>query len=134
MPEGMESFLDVDTSGAQEPVAVESGEHQLRVISGVVAKDKNNHPYFQPRFDVPAEPRAKDFTDFIRLPHSEMDEKALNRAKWRLESFKKCFGIEGSRIDLEQDLPGKMGWAILGVREDPEFGEQNTVRKYILPK
>lgn len=130
------SFLDVDTSGAEEPVAAEAGEHELRILGGVIDKDKNGNPYFLPRFEViDGPPNCKDFTDFIRLPYEGMGAKEKARADWRLHSFKVAFGIEeGMKISLEDDLPGLTGWAILNVREDPQYGEQNTISKYVLPK
>lgn len=130
-----ESFLDVDVSDAVEPVAVAAGEYELRLLGGVIDKNKKGKPYFQPRFDIPSEPNSKDFTDYIGLPHDEMSEKDLNRAKWRLKAFKACFGIEESaKISLTDDLPGLTGWCILGLKDDPEYGEQNTIRKYLAPK
>ena len=128
-----ESFLDVDTDDAKEPVAVSAGEYEIRVIGGEVNVDKNGHNYFLPRFEVVNEPNAKDFTDFIGLPHDEMDEKETARAKWKLESFKKCFGVVGSKVKPSETL-GLTGWAILRMKEDPEWGEQNKISKYILPK
>lgn len=131
----VESFLDVDTSDAVEPIAVVAGEYELRLLGGTIDRDKNGNPYFMPRFDIPSEPNAKDFTDFIRLPHDGMDEKQLNRAKWRLSSFKACFDIgENVKISLNEDLPGLTGWAIIGMKDDPEYGEQNNIRKYLAPK
>ena len=132
---GMESFLDVDVSDATEPVAAPAGEHKIRISGGVIDKDKNGHPYFQPRFDVPDMPEVKDFTDFIGLPYDGMDEKRAKRSKWRLRCFKECFGIDPSaKVNLRDDLPGLTGWAILGLGEDPQYGEQNFIRKYIAPK
>lgn len=130
-----ETFLDVYTGDAVEPIAVPAGEYKLRCLGGVVDTDKNGNPYFQPRFEVPSVPTSKDFTDFIRLPYEGMTEKQLNQAKWRLDAFKHCFGLKSKgKVDLTNDLPGLEGWAILGMRDDPDYGEQNNIRKYILPK
>lgn len=130
-----ETFLDVDSGDAVEPMAVPAGEHKVRVLSGTVDTDKNGDPYFLPRFEVPSVATSKDFTDYIRLPNDSMTDKQLNTAKWRLEAFKQCFGLKSKgKINLANDLPGLEGWAILGMRDDPEYGEQNFIRKYILPK
>uniref|UniRef100_A0A6M3JZL9 Uncharacterized protein n=1 Tax=viral metagenome TaxID=1070528 RepID=A0A6M3JZL9_9ZZZZ len=131
--EPQESFLDVDTSDAVEPKAVPAGELQVRILSGVIAINKNGNPYFQPRFDIPSEPTSKDFTDYLGLPFPEMDEKQLNQAKFKLDSFKRCFGIKKKKFTMDEII-GLTGWAILGLKEDQEYGEQNTIRKYILPK
>ena len=128
------SFLDVDTSGAVEPKAVPAGEYKVRWIGGSTGINKNNNPYFQPLFEVPSEANSKSFTDYIPLPHEGMTEKEHNDALWRMDCFKKCFGYkQKDKINLQEDPP-KEGWMILGIKDDPEYGEQNTRKKYILPK
>jgi hypothetical protein len=130
------SFLDVDTSDAVEPIAAEAGEHEIAIVGGVIDKDKNGHPYFLPRFEVvDGPPNVKDFTDFIRLPYEGMTEKEKARADWRLYCFKAAFGLpQTGKINLQEDALGLRGWAILGVKEDPQYGEQNTISKYVTPK
>ncbi|GAF87906.1 unnamed protein product [marine sediment metagenome] len=127
------SFLDVDTTDAVEPTVVDAGECEIRIIGGDINTDKNSHPYFLPRFEAVGEPHAKDFTDFIGLPYEGMDEKELARAKWKIECFKRCFGIAGSRVEPDE-IVGLTGWVILKVKEDVDYGEQNKISKYILPK
>lgn len=131
--EQMDSFLDVDTSGAVEPVAADAGEYQLRVTGGIIDTDKNSHPYFMPYFEIPSEPHSKSVSDFFGLPYDGKPEKDLNNDNWKLETFKQCFGVSGARIDLKE-IVGLDGWAVLGKKESSEYGEQNNVRKYIAPK
>lgn len=132
--EFVESFLDVKTSSATEPIAVDPGEYEIRLTGGVIDTDKNQHPYFMPYYEIPSEPHAKDFSDFFGLPYDGKPEKDLNNDNWKLECFKKCFGLEKGKFSLKNDLPGLTGWALLGKRETPDYGEQNTVKKYVLPK
>ncbi|TET81252.1 hypothetical protein E3J38_04235 [candidate division TA06 bacterium] len=129
-----ETFLDVETTGAQEPKAMSMGEYKIRVVGALIDIDKNNHPYFLPRFEIPSEPYSKDFTSFHGLPHDEMTEKQLNQSKWWLEQFKLCFGLalEG-KLTIDQMLRLE-GWAILGSKDDPQWGEGNTIRRYLVPK
>ena len=129
-----ETFLDVPTGDAVEAKAKEAGEHKIKIVNATIAIDKNQHPYFLPRFEVVGDPYAKDFTKFHGLPHDDMTEKQTNAAKWNLDQFKKCFGLSEGKLSLAEMI-GLEGWAILGVGpEDPEYGEQNYVRRYIAPK
>lgn len=128
-----ETFLDVETGDAIEPKAVAAGEYKIKIVNVSIDTDKNGHPYMLPRFEVVGEPAAKDFTQFLRLPHDELSEKQLNAAKWNLSQFKQAFGMGEGKISLDE-MMGLEGWAILGVREDEEFGQQNTLRKYIAAK
>jgi hypothetical protein len=127
-------FLDIDISDVKEPTAVPGGEeYKLRISDVRQADDKNGAPYILPRFEISGEPTAKEFTKFLRLPHDGLDAKQLNNCKWQLKLFFDTFDIDPSNIDLE-DMIGAEGWAILGLEESDEWGEQNFVKKFIAPK
>ena len=129
-----ETFLDVDTSGAKEPAAVSAGEYQVQIVEGIMGVDKNDHNYFLPRFEILNEPYSKEFTKFFGLPHEEKSEKQKNSDKFALDSFKTCFGIKKQKFSMD-DIAGLTGWVILGLgKEDPEYGVQNYIKKFILPK
>ena len=129
-----DTFLDIDTTGAQEPSAMPGGEYQVQIVSAVIDLDKNDHQYFLPRFEILNEPYSKEFTKFFGLPHAEKTEKQLNSDKFALESFKTCFGIKKQKFSMD-DIVGLTGWVILGLgKEDPEYGVQNYIKKFILPK
>ena len=133
------SMLDLtnikdDIENAEEPKVLPSGEEfELRIISVNTGTDKNDRDYFMPVFEVPSEPMAKEFSDFFAIPNkSKMTEKDYKRALYKIRLFVQAFDIDLARpIDYEDDLPGQTGWAILGVRKDDTYGEQNTIRKYI---
>jgi len=133
----MGSLLDIGegVADAPEPKAVPADEeYKIRILSATQDMDKNQEPYFLPRFDIADQPLSKDFTKFIRIPHSGLDEKAMARARSQLRIFLECFGLPTSgQIDLE-DMQGKTGWAILGVEETEQYGEQNYIKKFIAPK
>lgn len=128
-----DTFLDVPTGDSVEPKAQPAGEAKIRITSAVIGTDKNNHSYFLPRFEIPKEPYAKEFTKFFGLPHEEMTEKQLNACKFNLDSFKKCFKIKKDKFSMDEVI-GLEGWAILGLGEDEEYGEQNYIRRFISPK
>ena len=138
------SFLDVDTTDAKEPTAVPGDqEYKLRIVSYIekevdgklekVWLTRNGNPCMMPIFEIPNEPDAKDFNHYIGLPHDEMSEKEKRQALWKLKQFKLAFNIPDGRVNLD-DTIGNEGYAILGLREDPESGEQNFIKKFIVPK
>ncbi len=131
----MTSLLDIDVSSAEEPKVVPADEeYKLRILDATIDRDKNDEPYLLPRFEVVDEPLAKDFTKFLRLPHDGLNEKQLARAQWNLKLFLEAFDLPTKgRLDPE-DLKGKVGWAILGIEDNEQYGEQNFIKKFIAPK
>lgn len=131
------SILDMtneDFDNVVEPEPVEPGEYQLKILEVKQDKDKNDEPYLLPRFEVVDQPTSKDFTKFIRLPHTGLDEKKMNNAKLQLKRFADCFGVDlTAEIDLD-DLAGFTGWALLGIdpQEDTDYGPQNYIKQYIV--
>jgi hypothetical protein len=129
------SLLDIDVSGAQEPKTMEAGsEVKIRIIDVRQDTDKNGNPYIMPRFDIVDEPLAKDFTDFMGLPHEGMDAKQKARNEYKIKSFLESFNLPTSGQLDPDEWKGLTGWAILGTSTDNTFGEQNTVRKYVVGK
>ena len=136
------SLLDLtgltdEIENAEEPITAESGtEQKLRIISVRDGDDKNGNEYFTPVFEIVDMPMGKEFSDFFYVPDKDkLSAKQYQRSLYAIKVFAACFEIDISRpIDYEDDLPGHIGWAILGTRKSDEYGEQNTVRKYITPK
>jgi hypothetical protein len=125
------SFLDIDLGDAKEPKAVAAGEYQVRLTDLTSDNDKNGNPYILARLDIPSSAGSKDFTQFMGLPRASMTEKEANNAKWRMKTFFEAFGIDHTKkIDLDT-IKGKMAWAILGVKPDDEYGDQNYVKKWV---
>ena len=138
------SFLDIDTSDAVEPTCVPGDvEYKVRIIAyrekeneaGVLSEvliNQNGEPYISPIFEIPSEPTSKDFNHYLPLPHNGQEKKAYERTKWRLEEFKQCFNIRAG--NNARDTIGNEGYVILGLKEDPQYGEQNFIKKMIVPK
>ena len=129
------SLLDIDTTGAQEPKVIPAGsECKVRIIDVRHDTDKNGNPYLMPRFDIVDEPLAKDFTDFMGLSYDGQSEKEKERADWKVKTFLASFDLPDPYKGAPEDMQGHTGWAILGVKTDDTYGEQNTVRKYVTGK
>lgn len=138
------SSMEKDIVNASEPTALKKGsEVKARIISvrtGVVDKpesDYNGLSYFSVSFDASDEPLAKEFSDFFwdlidREKLTAISEKTAIAAMRKFRNFADSFGLDYSRpFDLEDDLPGKQGWLIVGIKKSDEHGDQNTVSKYL---
>ena len=133
------SMLDIDVSDAEEPKAVPGNEeYRLTIISMRVAVDKGGFDFVLPTFDIPDEPLAKPFTKYLRLPtpklREEKGEKAFKTAAWNYKLFLQCFGMDPGRKFEADEMVGNTGWAILGVEETDEYGDQNFIKKFLAPK
>ena len=129
------SDIAEEIEGAQEPITLKAGtEVKARIISvRTGTSEKNDCEWWTPVFDVPDEPMVKEFNDFFwQLDKSKLDPKQYARTLFQFQQFTKAFGLDLSRpFDLEEDLIGLEGWLIVGTRKSEEYGEQNTVKKYI---
>lgn len=136
------SMLDLtdlvgEIEDAEEPTIADSGtEQKLRIISVRSGTDKNDLEYFTPIFEIVDMPMGKEFSDFFYVPDKDkLSPKQYKRTLYAIKVFTAAFEVDISRpIDYEDDLPGHVGWVIVGTRKSDEYGEQNTVRKYITPK
>lgn len=142
------TLLNMGVMGLDEAVearAVEGGnEYKLRILSvrksSYVSKPESKNPgeeveYLQPTLEVVDDPTAKEFTHFLNIPSSKMDAKALNRARLALLQFCQAFNLDISgEVNPEDDWTGAEGYAILGMKEDEKYGEQNYIKKLITPK
>lgn len=135
------SSMETEIKNIPEPITIKKGtEVKARIISvktGVIDKpgsDYEGFSYFSVSYDVPDEPLSKEFNDFFwgLENRARMSEKDFLRAVRKFRSFAESFGLDYSRpFDLEDELPGNEGWLIVGVKHSDEYGDQNTVSKYI---
>ncbi len=130
------SDLEKEIEEAPEPkILPRSSEVKARIINvreGV--SDKNGAQWYSVVFDVPSEPTALEFNDFFwdLKERDKLDEKNYFRALRKFKNFAAAFGIDYSKpFSWTDDLIGKQGWVILGIRKTDEYGDQNTVSKYI---
>lgn len=137
------SFLeDVNLSNVIEPKTVPSGqEYRLRIVdvktddNGNLPLNKNGNRYILPLFEIPDEIGAKSFTTYIGLPSQEMSDKQKNDALYHINQFLKCFGFDpDSPPDDPTDLIDAEGYAILGEKYDEEYGDKNTIRRFLVQR
>ncbi len=130
------SDLEQEIKDAPEPKIFPRGsEVKARIVavnSGI--SEKNDAQWYMPIFDIPSEPLAKEFNAFF-WDLSERDKLTEKQAAAAMRSFKNfatAFELDYSRpFDWEDDLIGHEGWVILGVQKDDEYGDKNTISKYV---
>jgi hypothetical protein len=130
------SDLEKEIANAPEPLILPAGsEVKARIISvreGV--SDKNSAQYYQPVFDVPSNPMVTEFNDFFwdLRDRDKIDPKQFQRNLNNFKNFAAAFGIDYSKpFSWTDDLQGLEGWVVLGYKKDDEYGDKNTVKRYI---
>lgn len=129
------SDLEKEIKEAPEPKTLKAGEEvKARIISvrsGI--SDKNDAKWYQPVFDVPADPMVNEFNDFLwdLADRDKLDEKQRMRNTNRFKHFAAAFELDYSKpFSWEDDLVGLEGWVIVGTKNSDDYGLQNTVKKY----
>jgi hypothetical protein len=130
------SNLEKEIANAPEPKTLKRGEEvKARIISvrsGV--SDKNDAHWFQPVFDVPADPMVSEFNDFFwdLADQDILEPKQVARNMNKFKNFAAAFDLDYSRpFSWEDDLVGLEGWIVVGVKKSDEYGDQNTVSRYV---
>lgn len=133
------SDLEQEIQDAPEPKYLPAGSEVLaRIVSVNSGIDKNGLDYHMPVFDLPDDPMVIMFSDFFYvLDKEKLDPSTYQKSLYQFQKFAASFGIDYSRpFDWQDELPGKEGWMILGIAKDKtgQYGDKNSVRKYISPK
>lgn len=134
------SDLEKEIADAPEPKTLPRGtEVRARIINvreGI--SDKNGAQWYTPVFDVPEDPMVIEFNDFfwdLADAKGKIDEKQFQRSLNKFKNFATAFGIDYSKpFSWTDDLPELEGWLIVGVKKSDEYGDQNTVSKYVVGK
>lgn len=128
------NILDIDTEDSVEPTCVDDGEYRLQIVGpmedkdgDIVRKAASGNEYFMILLEIPSEPTSKDFSHFFSVPNKDMSPKRLNQVKWKLEEFKRAFGLDSINFSTMQ---GATGWGLIGTKID-EYGEKNIVKKFL---
>ena len=121
---------------SQEPYALKDGsEVMLRIIDVRLDKRDDESEYYTVRMEVPSETYSKEITDWLNVPSRNLDAKRLNAARQKMLHFMECFSIDRTTLtDPLEDWVGQEGWAILSLSKSEQYGEQNRIAKYIVPR
>lgn len=129
------SAIENEITGAEEPKILPAGSEVKARIIGVRTgtSEKNDCIWYSPIFDVPEDPLIAEFSAFFwELDAEKLDPKSYSRSLYTFKQFAKCFDLDYTKpFSWEDDLIGLEGWVILGIRKSDEYGDQNTIKKYI---
>jgi hypothetical protein len=134
----LSSIID-DIDASEEPIVVDKGsEQKLRItyVRSGDAKVKDSGDtceYFAPTYEIVGAPLAKELSDFFYVPNKEkLGEKGFQAASNKIKDWAAAFKVDlGRPVDYEDDLVGLTGWGIMGLKTTDDYGEQNTVTKYV---
>lgn len=128
-------FLDLNFDEVFEPTSKKEGEYQLRVLDCQVKESsKGKGSFLSAKFEIVGEPTAKDISHVMMLPKAEDDVKQRNKRLFAIQSFIKACGMDPAASFQPEELAGHTCWAILTEEQDPEYGTQNRVRRFSVPK
>jgi hypothetical protein len=120
-----------------EPEVLDDGtEVKVRITSVRDARTKDGDvPYYRVTLEVPDNPLVKDFSYNVYRPYEGQSENQAHDTKYKFQQFMRAFRMDMSRpFDPETDWISEEAWCIVSMKEDKEYGKQNQVRKWILPK
>lgn len=130
-------FLGLDFDNVFEPKSMKEGDYQLRVISAELKQqkpEKGTGQFIQLRLEIMNEPEAKDILQVLMLPAEGDDVKKRNKRLSAIQTLIRACGQEPSAISNVEQLQGCTLWATLVEESDPEYGTQNRVRRFSVPK
>ncbi len=140
------SILKANLENIPKLVTVEPGEYQVRIAGAPELKERDDgSSYVQCNIHIEGHPDTKGLRAFINVPGDppeagapDLDIRRYNGARGGLRVFYECFGIEealikSGQVDLDT-LAGEVGWAVLIEDESPQYGLQNKLARFIVPK
>ncbi len=135
MPEQEESTivdLDVDVP---DPVAVAEAQYEIIQRSASVRQqrpEKGTGKYIFVLFEIAGETNAKMVTHVMMFPQDSDDEKTVYNRRLAIRQYYEALSIsvDGNAADLSTGN-GNSTFAFLTCRTDPEYGDQNSIRRFI---
>jgi len=131
------SILDLNFDDVYDPELHEDGsEVELTIRSAKMQQSKSGkNQVLHVTFHDPSNYKISPFTEYLTVPSQadkNEDPAKYNNMMLRLRAFGDAFGVNFTGLNPENDLQGLTGTAIVGIREDEQFGRQNYIRKYVV--
>lgn len=138
---GNDDFLDLALLDEipDQHVLEDGTEHTVQIVkaeigeSGPDAKTAGQK-YLRVTFKAKDEPESQVFNDIFMLPFKGLDKETFNMRGRMLRQFFETFEFDyhGWNIYKDtEDLVGIEGQVLVRVEDDPMYGEQNEVKRYL---
>ena len=133
------SDLEKEIEDAPETKTLPRGsEVKARIIAVYPGENESTGVrFYRLVFDIPAQPEVKEFQIFMNEleDREKMEANHRRKALRNFGDFRIAFGLDISRpFSWEDDLINLEGWVILGVKKSDEYGDQNTVSRFVVGK
>lgn len=128
----MSDLLDYNLDDIPELSLIAGGEEvRVRIVNAEKKISKNNNPMLSIQLEPCEYPDAPLIFHNIMLPFEGMEKRKYGNAMRNLKKFVVCFGLS-MPLDVD-DIKGQEGYAIVGEESDEEYGDKNTIRKFVGP-
>lgn len=132
-------ILDYELDKVPELEVAPDGEWGVEVAGADGKIDKNGKPGVQFRFRVDR-PNTKMCSTWISFPHETDTEDERNNKLRRIKGFRDAFKLNfktASQLAAmveDESVLGSKAFAILSVSDSTEYGEQNNIKRFVIPK
>lgn len=110
------------------------GEAKLRITSSELkTKESSGNTYYSLRLEPVDDPFAKDILHTLMLEREDLGVKENWQRKTALKEFFGALPDFDASVSFQASaLIGEECWALLSVKYDDEYGEQNKIRRFVV--
>jgi hypothetical protein len=135
-------ILDFELDGVPELGVATDGEHRIAITGAEGKLDKNQKPGIQIRFRVVDQENVKPLSTWLSFPTDSDSKDESNGKLRRIRTFRDAFKLRfknaqqlADMVDKDQkSLNGSEAFAILTTNESDDYGEQNNIKRFVIPK
>lgn len=127
------SMLDLSFDNVVEYEARPEGEYELR-LEEVMQGQGDKGKYIRARLQIVGDDFAKEISHVMMLPQDGDDARKKNNRLLAIQRFYDAFGIDykSGPVNLAQySNQGLTAWGILRLENNDQYGDQNSVRRWI---
>jgi len=137
-----DNFLDLAQLDAipDQTLLEDNTEHEVQIVKAEILEAGENsksagQKYLRITMKAVDEPNSRPFRHVFMLPIPGQDKDTYNMRGRMLRDMLQCFEFDyasGWNIFEEtSQLVGYTGNVVIRLKDDPEYGEQNEVKKYL---
>jgi hypothetical protein len=135
-------ILDFELDKVPELGVATDGEHRIAITGAEGKLDKNQKPGLQVRFRVVDQENVKPLSTWLSFPADSDSKDEVNSKLRRIKTFRDAFKLTFKNAQqlaamLDKDpkaLNGSEAFAILNTQESDDYGEQNNIKRFVIPK